>query len=69
MIVYELYWTDTAGDDHLIGILPERRRDPERITEESILNWGRMAVCEFRGIQEIYFIPFEVFDPPPIATA
>ncbi len=69
MIAYEFYWTDPAGDDHFIGILPERRRNPERITEESILNWGRMAVCECGEIQEIFFIPFEMFEPPPLPTA
>ena len=39
MTAYEFYWRDKKGRDHLIGILPERRKDPERITQESILNF------------------------------
>jgi hypothetical protein len=40
MIVYEIHWR-YMGRDHLIGVLPERRRKPERITLESILGWVR----------------------------
>jgi hypothetical protein len=40
MVAYEFYWRDEKGKEHLIGILPERRKNPERITEESIFNWG-----------------------------
>jgi hypothetical protein len=41
MVVYKLYRHDQAEEPHLIGILPERRKDQERITDESILNWGK----------------------------
>ncbi len=30
----------------MIGILPERRKDPKRITKESVLKWGRMILGE-----------------------
>lgn len=69
MTAYEFYWKDKTGNDHFIGILPERRKSLERITKESILNWGRMAVCEMGGIQKIYFIRIEVFEPPPLPRA
>lgn len=39
MVAYEFYWRDEIGDIHLIGILPERRKDPNRISNQSILNW------------------------------
>jgi len=47
------------GRDHFIGILPERRKDPARITEDSIMNWarillGRMTEEEFR--KNVYFV-------------
>ena len=46
MVAYELYlWNKTKGDK-LIGILPERRKDPRRITRESVLKWGRMILGE-----------------------
>jgi hypothetical protein len=34
------------GGNYFIWILPERRKDPERITQESIINWGRKAVVD-----------------------
>ena len=37
MILYELYWRDETGREYFIGTLPERRKDLERITEESVL--------------------------------
>ena len=46
MVAYELYLCDKTKGDKLIGILPERRRDPRRITEESVLKWGRMLLDE-----------------------
>jgi hypothetical protein len=46
MTAYEFYWRDAIEGFHLIGILPERRRTPERITQESIMNWGRIVLGE-----------------------
>ncbi len=40
MVAYEFYLRDGTGKEYLIGILPERRGRPERITNDSILNWG-----------------------------
>jgi hypothetical protein len=42
MVAYEFFSYDEKNGYELIGILPERRNDPNRITKESILNWGRM---------------------------
>lgn len=41
MLVYELYFFDKKKGYELIGVLPERRRDPARITRHSVINWGR----------------------------
>jgi len=43
MIAYEIYYRNKKGDEHLLGVLPERRKDPARITEESVLKWGRLV--------------------------
>jgi len=60
MVVYEFYSRYEKGDE-LIGILPERRKDPIRITPESIMNWGRI-LGDIAGIDpnSIYFIQVEV---------
>jgi len=60
MVVYKLYKHDQTEEAHLIGILPERRKDPERITEESILNWGKEVMGENSDNNEIYFIQTEM---------
>ena len=44
MVTYEVYSYDKMKGYELIGILPERRKDPKRITEESVLKWGRMLL-------------------------
>jgi hypothetical protein len=60
MIAYEFYWRDGSMQEHFIGILPERRRNPERITTNSILNWGRGVMGANSGIKEIYFVRVEM---------
>jgi len=59
MVAYELYWNDHKGKENLIGILPERRKNPERITHESILNWGWKIIGDNSDVKNIYFIPVE----------
>ena len=44
MVAYEFYLNDSEGNKTLVGILPERRKDPKRITKESVLKWGRMVL-------------------------
>jgi hypothetical protein len=55
MEAYEIYWHDKNGEDHFIGILPERRKNPERITLESVLDWGRKVVGEDTEVKDIFF--------------
>jgi len=44
MAAYKFYYMNENGDSHLVGILPERRRHPRRITHQSIMNWwGKVA--------------------------
>ena len=49
MVAYEFYLDDSEGNKSLIGILPERRKDPKRITQQSILRWGRMLSYDNGG--------------------
>ena len=55
MVAYEFYWRDETGEAHLVGILPERRKDPKRITEESILNWVKKIIGEGIKVHDIFF--------------
>jgi hypothetical protein len=55
MVAYEFYSRDQKGKIYFIGILPERRRDPERITKDSILNWGWKVIGNDTDVKDVYF--------------
>jgi len=59
MVAYEFYWCDEEPKEHFIGILPERRKKPERITQESILNWGWKVIGDNSDVKDIYFVKVE----------
>jgi len=54
-VAYELYLYDELKGYELIGILPERRKDPKRITKESVLKWGRMLLGDSADDKNIFF--------------
>ncbi len=56
MIVYKFYLHDEIKGDILLGILPERRKNPKRITQESIINWGRKYFGMNAQDKDIFFI-------------
>jgi len=60
MIGYELYWRDEIEKEHFIGILPERRKNLEKITKDSVLNWGWKIIGNNSGVSNIYFVQVEV---------
>jgi hypothetical protein len=39
---YEFFWRDPRKGYQLIGVLPERRRSPARITQKSVMNWAKI---------------------------
>jgi len=60
MVAYQFYWFDKAEKAHFIGILQERRRNPLRVTRESVLNLGKKVIGDNAGATGIYFIQVEV---------
>ena len=60
MVAYEFYWRDQEGEIHFIGILPERREKPKRITEKSVLNWGWKVIGDNPDVNNIYFVQVEM---------
>jgi hypothetical protein len=46
--------------DQLIGILPERRKKPERMTQGSIMKWAEIVFCKSLDINKIYFVPINL---------
>jgi len=60
MLAYEFYWREATGEEHLLGILPERRKNPQRITKESVLNWCWKVVGDQPDVNSIYFVQVEI---------
>ena len=52
----EFYLRDANDEAHLIGILPERRKNPSRINRKSIMKWGKLVVGESLDFHNIYFV-------------
>jgi hypothetical protein len=55
MVAYEFYWRDPEGRYQIIGVLPERRKNPMRITTESVMNWGKMLLGNDVDSKNLFF--------------
>ena len=55
MVVYKFYLRDAIKGDVFLGSLPERRINLQRITGESIINWGRRYCGKNRKDGDIFF--------------
>jgi len=61
MVSYEFYWRNENGETHLIGILPERRKDPKRITKESVMNWVNKVIGNGNNeVANIFFTQVDI---------
>ena len=56
MIAYEFYWRDPIRGYQPIGVQPERRKNPERITKESVINLAKELVGDNVDVNDIFFI-------------
>ena len=56
MTAYEFYWRDEEHGTHLIGILAERRKNPERVSRESVMNWVQKVLGDEIGINNVFFV-------------
>jgi hypothetical protein len=55
MVVYEFYCNDPVKEYELLGILPERRKDPRRRTDASVMNWGKMLFGNNGSKKSIFY--------------
>jgi hypothetical protein len=60
MVAYEFYCDDPIKGCQLIGVLPERRKNPARITQESVLNWANKFFYKALDITNIFFIKITI---------
>jgi len=63
MLVYELYTFNKKKGYELIGVLPERRKNPTRITKESVIRWGKTLLGNDVDGKEIFFKPIAIENP------
>ena len=64
MVAYEFYCHDSMKGYQLIGILPERRKNPERITQKSVMNWVKKYFNDNLNLNDIFFIQVEIETEP-----
>ena len=57
MLPYELYTFNKTIGYELIGVLPERRKNPARITMNSVVNWVKTLSCDNVDSKNIFFKP------------
>jgi hypothetical protein len=60
MVAYEFYLRNEMNEVQLVGILPERRKDPERISPESILKWGKEVLGDDVSPKDIFYVTMTV---------
>jgi hypothetical protein len=60
MIAYAFYWLEEIDKVHFIGLLPERRKNPERITQESISNFARTILGNEVDVDDLFFIEIKL---------
>jgi hypothetical protein len=56
MVAYEFYWLEPTGGYQIMGVLPERRKNPERVTRKSIMKWGKKIFGKDLDTKDIFFI-------------
>jgi hypothetical protein len=61
MVAYEFYWRDPIKGYQHIGILPKRRKNAARITQESVMNWAREILGENIDFNDIFFITITIY--------
>ena len=60
MTAYAFYWLEEIDKVHFIGLLPERRKNPERIAQQSISNYGRTILGNEADIDDLFFLEMEL---------
>jgi hypothetical protein len=55
ILAYELYTFNKKKGYEFIGVLPERRNNPMRITKDSIMNWGKSLLGDNVDSKNMFF--------------
>lgn len=55
MLAYELYTFNKEKGYEIVGVLPERRKDPMRITDASVTKWGKTLLGDLVDSKNVFF--------------
>jgi len=66
---YKFYWYDDVYGYQFVRTMPERRKDPTRITDESIINLARKVFGGNVDIGRILVIPMALYHQPTESVA
>jgi hypothetical protein len=55
MLAYELYTFNKKEGYEFIGVLPERRKNPTRMTEDSVMSWGKTLLGDNADSKNMFF--------------
>ena len=55
MLASELYTFNKKKGYEFIGVLPERRKDPTRMTEDSVMSWGKTPLGDNVDSKNMFF--------------
>ncbi len=64
MIAYEFYRDNSIKETQLIGVLPEKRRTPSRITQASLMNWLKKVLSNYLRTNGIDFFQMTINEFP-----
>jgi hypothetical protein len=64
MVAYQFYCRDPIKEHQLIGVLPERRRTPTRITQASLMNWVKKVFSNYLRSNGIDFFQVTINEFP-----
>ena len=56
MVVYEVYVRREHDERELLGALPERRTNKERVNSESIVNWAKSIFDGTIDTHRVFFL-------------
>ncbi len=61
-VAYHFYRHYQNGKDLYLGSLTEKRKDPERITDASVMKWARLNALTARDVfdERVYYVREEI---------
>jgi len=63
---YEFYWHNPLKGYELLGVLPERRKNSERITQQSVMDWAANIFADHLSTEDISYVQVTINEDPGV---